>query len=127
MTTTSTLTISASEVAHLLRVKLGPLRAWADFLADNIREKQSINGLTLMPCAKLHDGRLLRPVYDAVDVKDFIAAVQAASPNASPVKVAAVKLSVDRGRAWFMNKFDRAGNPTLKRQIWASAEMSTVH
>jgi len=49
---TNTPVITPAETAYLLRQHLGPLRAWADFLTDNIRGRQSVEGITLKPCAK---------------------------------------------------------------------------
>lgn len=109
MTAVPTPTLSVSEAALLLRVKLGPLRSWRDFLTDNIRGQQSIGGHTLLPCAQRHDGRSYRPVYAVADVKDFIAKVLAAIPGAGRAPIKTVTLAIDRRRNWRVNRFDKDG------------------
>lgn len=104
---TTTPTISAADTAFLLRKELGPLRSWTDFLSDCIRDRQSIGGRQLLPCAEVHDGRLFRPVYSASDVKRFIADVLATEGKASAT---VLSLDVDRGIPWKLNRFDRDGN-----------------
>lgn len=84
MPISTAMTLPAGEVAFILRKKLGPLRSWSDFLADCIRAKTSIQGLVLMPCARVRSGGSLRPVYDARDILVFVNAVRALS-LASPV------------------------------------------
>lgn len=104
-------TITLAEAAYLLRSQLGPMRSWADFLADNIRGKQSIAGLTLLPCARKRDGKSFRPVYSVRDVKAFIAKVMASVPGAGKAKIKQTILSVDTGRHWKVNRFDQDGSP----------------
>lgn len=103
--------ITPAEAAFYLRCHLGPLRNWGDFLTDNIREKQSIEGLTLMPCLRQKDSRALRPMYAVQDVKDFVAAVLARIPSAGPARIKVAKLTIDTDRHWTLNKFDRHGTP----------------
>ncbi len=109
--TTDTPVISASETAFLLRVKLGPIRAWGDFLADNIRGKQSINGLTLEPCSRKKTGKGFRPMYALEDVEAFIESVLALEPKAGKAPIKPTVLAVDRKKSWRINKFDEHGTP----------------
>lgn len=105
---TPTKTINAAVVAVILYTRLGFARKWEDFLADNIRGKQSINGYTLMPCARLRDNRTLRPVYSLEDVKQFIENVLAAQPYTPRPSVRV--LNVDDSKGWRYNKFARDGS-----------------
>ncbi len=123
---TNTPVITPAETAYLLRQHLGPLRAWADFLTDNIRGRQSVEGITLKPCAKWHDGKNKHPMYAVIDVKAFIDAVQAANPEARPTKVKAVTLAIDRGRVWWTNKFDQRGQ-TMNSLIFAAGAGAVSH
>lgn len=111
MTAVLTRTLSVSEVAFLLRVKLGPLRSWRDFLTDNIRGQQSIGGHTILPCAQRHDGKSYRPVYAVTDVTEFIAKVRTSVPSAGRTPIKLISLAVDRSRSWRANKFDNDGAP----------------
>lgn len=103
--------ISASEAAFLLRAKLGPIRAWGDFLSDNVRGRQSIHGLTLKPCSRKKIGRGWRPMYAVKAVEKFIADVLAIEPNAGRAPITPVVLAVDSRLPWRMNKFDATGAP----------------
>jgi len=117
MTATATATVTASEAAYLLRVALGPIRAWGDFLADNIRDKQSLHGLTLMPCCRKKIGRAYRPMYAVADVRAFIADVLAVEPSARmKAPVAVIDLPVDRKRPWSTIKLNRV-RATKRNQI----------
>lgn len=115
-----TRTISAADTAFLLRKELGPLRSWTDFLSDCIRDRQSIGGRQLLPCAEVHDGRLFRPVYCAQEVKRFIVEVLAAEGKTS---ASILTLDVDRGTHWKLNRFDRDGNRFTHRRV----STPTVH
>ena len=108
-------TISAAQAAAMLFDKLGALRNWADFLADNIRGKQSINGLELLPCARKHDGKSLRPVYSIDDVKDFIDKVLALESTEGKAPLKPTTLLVDTGKHWTVNKFKGDGSPFTYR------------
>ena len=114
-------TISAADTAFLLRAKLGPLRAWPDFLADNIRGKQSVHGLTLMPCARKQDYRAFRPIYSIKDVEQFISEVLALEPSAGKVAIQRTVLAIDTGRYWKINKFAEDGSPVMLRRIFSPA------
>jgi hypothetical protein len=116
MTTTSVQTISLPEAAFMLRIQLGPLRNWRDFLTDNIRGQQDIAGCKLMPCARRHDGRSYRPIYAVSDVKNFIANVQKAIPSAGRKPIKTTALAIDLTRHWHVNTFDKDGAPVLKRR-----------
>ena len=104
-------TLSAAETAFLLRVKLGPLRNYGDFLADCIRDRQNIAGHQLLPIARQQDGKGLRPVYGIEDIQSFISKVLAATPAAGKTAIKTTILNVDTGRHWLLNKFARDGSP----------------
>lgn len=104
-------TISTSDTAYWLRRELGPMRNWQDFLSDAIRDRAYIKGFTLLPCCKMHDGRCLRPRYDAREVLNFINAVKAACPEAGPKGVTPIKLDISPTPFWQINVFDKDGNP----------------
>lgn len=103
--------ITAGEAAYFLQRHLGSMRQWGDFLADNIRDKQHIEGLTLMPRAKLRGPKgYYGPAYLLADVRAFILAVKAADPTAG-APISAVRVSLDTTRGWRVSKFDRLGHP----------------
>jgi len=110
-TTTDTATLAASDTAVILRTRLGDLRAWPDFLADNIRHKQNICGHRLMPCGRRRIRGCLRPIYAVQDVKEFIAKVLASVPDAGKAPIKTTVLKIDRRRHWRLNKFDETGAP----------------
>lgn len=114
---TNTLVISVAETDYLLRSMLGPLRNWTHFLNDCIRDKQSIAGHKLLPCAMKHDGRLCRPVYSVADIKAFIADVKASVPSAGTARVTPMVLCIDDGRNWRANRFCKDGSPVKPRRI----------
>lgn len=127
MTAINTQTLPVAEAAFLLRVHLGPLRSWTNFLTDNIRGQQSIAGFKLMPCGRQHDGKAYRPIYATRDVTDFIAKVLAAVPTAGKTPIKPTTLAIDKGRHWWVNKFDKDGAPvamlrTIRpgRQAWTN-------
>lgn len=132
MTATMTATVTASEAAYTLRVALGPLRAWGDFLADNIRGKQSVQGITLLPCCRKKIGGAYRPMYAVTDVCAFIEAVLAVEPSArmkAPVTI--IDLPVDRKRPWATLKFNKATRPGRrdsrpKQHFGVSSKCNTV-
>ena len=112
--TTLIATVSLADAAFILRAKLGPLRAWADFLVDNIRGRQDLRGLTLMPVARKKDGRAMRPVYALKDIRAFIASVLASDPAAGSAAVTPMTLAIDTTRGWRLNKFERDGTPSAR-------------
>ena len=120
-------TVSRFEASIILFQRLGLLRVWPDFLADNARDRQHVNGITLSPCCKQRDSNANRPRYAVEDIAKFINDVKASDPTAGPEEIRAVRLPVDRKRHWCVNRFDRAGNPTLKHRIWAGAGRRKVH
>lgn len=123
---TDTTIIPAQEAAYLLRLKLGPIRAWSDFLADCIRGRASLRGLTLTPCLRIKNGGTFRPMYALEDVEAFIAEVLKTEPSAGPTAIKANTLSVDRRQHWRLNKFDQQG--TMLRRIEAHSRMrATAH
>lgn len=93
--------------------KLGPLRVWSDFLADNRRRCQHIHGVTLTPCARVKDARggVARPVYSLADISEFIRKVQAVEPTAGPRPIKPKNLALVPGRGWKVQKFDHNGAP----------------
>jgi hypothetical protein len=118
MTTTIVVTeaISRAEATFMLRVFLGPLRNWDDFLADNIRGEQSIAGLKLLPCGRQKDARgTARPVYSVSEVKAFIENVRKAIPSAGKKPIKVTTLAIDRSKHWKDNNFDRDGASTARR------------
>lgn len=104
-------TLSAAETAFLLRVKLGDIRHFGNFLTDCIRDRQNIAGYKLLPIARQHDGRGFRPVYSVAAIQDFIGKVLAAVPSAGKAAIRATTLDVDMGRGWRVNRFNQDGSP----------------
>jgi|GEM_PF-2315380 len=116
MTTTTIQTVSASATSHILNCKLGSEdHNWSDFLADNIRGRQSIAGLQLLPVAVRQHKGSFRPVYDLAAVHAFVKDVQKLVPSAVPTAVKVTALAIDRTRHWRMNKFDTRGVPITMR------------
>jgi hypothetical protein len=111
MTATITRVLPLSEVATVLRARLGNLRAWYPFLVDNIRGRQDVCGFQLLPCGMQQDGRALRPVYALAAVEEFIGHVLAALPSAGKEPITPTTLLVDCSRPWRRNRFDRYGAP----------------
>lgn len=101
-------TISATEAAHILMLAFGPIRAWGDFLADNIRGKQNISGHTILPACQMHDGRKFRPRYTVASIKQFIADLR---KDVAKCEIASVILDVDPSKDWRSNCFDEDGKP----------------
>lgn len=114
-------TISSQAVAVLLWRHLGDLRVWPDFLADNIRNRQDVNGYTLMPCARTLDGRTKSPMYDLLEVAQFIRDVQACVPGTKPGKMTVTTLAIDDALPWRHNTFSRAGISVRKRSVFVGA------
>lgn len=108
-------TVTLSDAVVILRVRLGPLRAWYPFLADNIRGLQDIHGFQLLPCGKRRNrcGRTkhFQPVYALSDVMEFIENVLGSEPTAGKTPIVPEPLKIDRARSWRLNKFDIDGSP----------------
>lgn len=104
-------TISAADTAFLLRAKIGPLRAWSDFLTDNIRGRQDVFGFTLPPACDVYDGRAYRPRYSLKDVNDFIKDVLAhpSLPTERGARVITVDLDLEKPP--FMRRYNADGSP----------------
>ncbi|MDR5741533.1 hypothetical protein QCE73_00020 [Caballeronia sp. LZ029] len=112
MTTTTIKTVSASAAIHLLNSELGSEdHNSSDFLADNIRGRQNIAGLQLLPVALRRYRGAFRPVYDLEAVHAFIKDVRAIVPSAVPAPVKVMALAIDQTKHWRMNKFDPSGVP----------------
>ncbi len=108
-------TISTFETSLLLRLGLGDLRGnWGNCLADMLRGKTSIKGITLLPCARKHDGKMYRPVYAITDIQEFIEKVKSKIPSAGKTPVKSTVLQIDTGKGWRLNKFDRHGAPVAR-------------
>jgi len=107
-----TQTVTAQEATVILFARLGPLRAWGDFLADCIRGHQTYRGVKLMPCARQMDKTgNLRPVYSVADIDKFIRQVKRLEPTAGPTRIRPKTLALVPGRGWRAQKFDRNGDP----------------
>lgn len=104
-------TVSATEAAYFLMKGLGPLRAWKDFLTDNIRGRQSVSGETLLPCCEQHDGHQYRPRYALSDIKAFVVAVRLRI--AEKCEISPITLDLDPERSWFLRRFDKDGVAVL--------------
>lgn len=90
-----TFVLSAPETAFLLRLKLGPIRAWTDTLHDMRRGRASVCGFVLKPVVRVHDGISWRPEYAVEDIHKFIENVTATHPDAKsgvPPRVMEVEL-----------------------------------
>lgn len=68
--------LTLAETTALLRRHLGPLRSWSFFLSDNIRGRQSIAGVTLMPSRRLRNKKgAFCPVFSTTDRGRSLAAL----------------------------------------------------
>lgn len=106
-------TVSASDAAAILRVKLGPYRAWRDFLADNIRGKQHLHGLFLLPCCEKKKRGLFRPMYAIKDIDTFVEKVLSLDPSAGRTPIERIILSIDPAKHWKLNRFNEDGSPSI--------------
>lgn len=102
--------LTAGETAYILQHQLGSMRQWRDFLSDNIRGKQGIEGLTLMPRGRLQNQTGYGPAYLLSDIKAFVIAVKAACPHAGK-RITPVPVQLDTARGWVISKFDKRGHP----------------
>ena len=117
--------ISQADAAVMLRVKLGDLRSWQDFLADNIRGRQELAGLTLLPCGQVRGPRgCLRPVYSLQALNDFVEKVKAAVPGAGKKPIKTIVLAIDTGRGWKSNTFDEYGLPLAKARCVSARHLN---
>lgn len=93
----SRLLLSAPETAGILRSRLGPARAWRDFLADCIRGRTSLCGLQLLPYAVTTGGVGIsfRPLYHAGHITKFIDGVTLLDLSLQPKRPTAVRVEVD--------------------------------
>lgn len=89
--------LSQPETIGILRLRLGPSRAWRDFLADCIRNRTNLCGLQLLPYAKTKGGERCsgRPLYRPGEVHAFINAAIARDPSLGPEAPVAVLVEVD--------------------------------
>ena len=107
--------LNKSETVHILGHRLGQIRNWGDFLADCIRGHQHIEGITLMPRARLQGVRGFGPAYDVADIGAFIRAVKLAVPEAGK-KITGVTAQLDTCKGWRVTKIDRNGNSVARHQ-----------
>ena len=107
--------ISAQATEILLWQKLGDLRAWSAFLADNRRSepKQDVGGYTLLPCARMFEGRKKPPMYSLREVAQFILNIRACTTGTNPGLVKPMTLNIDDALSWNENMFDHAGKPVV--------------
>ncbi|MDP3759635.1 MAG: hypothetical protein Q8R01_03825 [Ramlibacter sp.] len=103
--------LTAADAAFLLRVKLGPLRSWPDFLSDCIRGRQHVAGHQLLPCCRRKRGRMFRPAYSLKDIREFIRCVLDDEPGAGKVPLQPDFVVIDTALGWRVNKLDRHGVP----------------
>jgi hypothetical protein len=108
-----TSTLTAADTAVVLRAKLGPLRSWPDFLADNIRGQQSVHGYTLLPRGRKKIKGHYRPVYSTEDIDAFVERVIATEPGAGKSPIRPIKLKIDPSKHWKLNRFEEDGSPTI--------------
>jgi hypothetical protein len=96
----------------LLRLGDDPVSDWTLFLFDCARDRQSLHGLSLLPCARVKDGPLKRPVYAVEDVLEFIRQARAldGSLGLRP-RMGAFTIKADPSLPWIANTVDRLGNP----------------
>ena len=107
-------TLDAQDTAFILRKRLGALRAWPDFLADCIRHRTHICGLTLQPVCKARDERAMRPRYALTDIAEFIHAVLALGIGAGPEPIQAIEFEIDDSCIWKLNRFDKHGRALMR-------------
>ncbi|MHB1402124.1 MAG: hypothetical protein ACYCWB_06965 [Thiobacillus sp.] len=101
------------ETACVLHKHLvGAENNWYSFLTDNIRGRQDVAGLTLLPCACRKDGRNYRPVYAKKDIERFVKAVLLAVPGIGKSSTRKIMLEVDPALFWRLNKFEKDGTAT---------------
>lgn len=96
--------LTAPEAAVILRAALGSIRSWGAFLADNIRGKQHIHELTLMPVGKKKIGRSWRPLYAREEIMRFVADVLAVEPTAGKARIAVFRVTIDTSKGWRENR-----------------------
>jgi hypothetical protein len=99
--------LPSSEVAYILRLQLGPIRAWDDCLADMRLSKTHVNGYILLPECQGKGGKAWRPLYQASKVREFIKAVRAANPDATrnaPLQTKTVFSDPTDHRPWRLRK-----------------------
>lgn len=90
----------------MLRMYLGPARQWRDFLADSIRGRGALHGLTLLPYAAREGGsnQVPRPLYRATEVVAFIRDVRLRDPSLRPASITLQHFELDTtpGLPWRM-------------------------
>lgn len=116
----NTTTLSRPDTAILLWQKLGDIRVWPDFLADNGRGRQDINGIVLLSCGRQKDKNAMRPRYALADIAVFIKAVKLAVPKAGPTKLKSFTLPIDTANP-HRNRFDQRGGRTCKHRVFPGA------
>lgn len=104
--------LSATEASTILRVKLGTLKAWPSFLADCIRERQSLCGQRLMPWASLHTvaAEIGRPMYRREDVDTFVSEIKriaGITGPGTPIRRTRVTVDDTPGLPWRFRRAER--------------------
>lgn len=105
--------ITAADTAVVLRIKLGPIRSWPDFLTDSIRGKQHLYGMTLIPCSQKKARGHYRPMYALRDIDWFIEQVLSRDPSAGKSAIKPVTLAIEPSKHWKLNRFNEDGSPTI--------------
>ena len=86
--------LPAFETAVILRQRLGPVRAWTDFLSDCIRGRTNLVGHTLMPYAVNKDV-CGRPLYHPGQFGAFIDAALASDASLGKEAPRVLRVEVD--------------------------------
>lgn len=95
--------VTAGDAAFILRLKLGPLRAWDDALADMRRERTTHLGHVLLPYCVQESKRGRRPLYKVTDIRNFIERVEGAvvgSPGVSKYNIYEIEHDPADRRSW---------------------------
>lgn len=109
----ATSVMDSSETAYYLRARLGPLRAWGDFLKDVRRGRAQLAGHELLPCCRIRGRFGWAPGFAVEDVQDFVANVLADVEGAGPSELAITSVKVNGRAGWRspINSFNKDGSP----------------
>jgi hypothetical protein len=109
--------IDSSETAYYLRQRLGPLRAWSDFLTDVRRGRTDLGGHQLHPCCRIrHRGWV--PAYAIEDIREFVASVLNDVSEAGSATFDTVSVTIDPAAHWraSINSFNKDGTVYAAQQ-----------